>query len=182
MCISELPAIVDPLKKLQSGQFDFAINVMNPNDAIFSSTHLGQASPVIYARKSHPLTEKHKVTLADCLTYTFNDLIIEADSHLSITNPIEKLLLEQGIERKVVHRSTQVSALLEIMRTTNSLLLGPNVLINAPGMSERFEVIFEFERKKINTIDIFLIEHQRISNSRAHQWLKEQLIETMALS
>jgi DNA-binding transcriptional LysR family regulator len=149
---------------------------MNP---AFIATSLGSVTPIIFARKGHPLTEKKSVQLVDCISYHFLDLTIEGDSEIGFTHPIDSILLKQGYRRDIRLQSSQFSILLEILKSSDSLLIGSSFLMNSHQYKQDFVPIFQFEQNTENLIELFLLQHKRTENSAAHQWLKakiEQLI------
>ncbi len=169
--LTEHTAKTDPCKALESGHLDFAIHVEKPADINFISTHLDTVTPVIFARKNHPLSNS-KVELEDCFKYGFLDFNIESDSTTSFTNPIDTMLIKKGFNRDIHLSSSQFSILVEILMTSDNLLIGPHFLMNATVHKKNVTTVYQFEKSSINNIDLFLLEHQRVQNSAAHQWFK----------
>ena len=108
ICISEYPVRIDPLKPLATGKLDFAIHIKKPNDKDYNAIEIGTFIPTIYARKGHPILSVKTDRLAQCFNYNFAELIIENDENSTIKNPLEMLLAEQKITRKITVRSSQL--------------------------------------------------------------------------
>lgn len=170
--LTEFPAKANPYKLLETGDFDFSIHVEKPTDPAFNVTSLGKLLPVIFVRKSHPLTQLSKVTLVDCLAYRFLDFIVDDKNALGFTNPLDNLILKSGSQRDVQLRSSQFSILTAVLKSTDTLLIGPDFLMDSDEHKDEFVAIYTFPAIKNNMIDLYLIEHQRVENSAAHQWLK----------
>ncbi len=175
--LTEYPAKVNPYQLLETGELDFSIHVEKPNDAVFNITELGKISPVIFVRKSHPLTKLKNVSLKDCLVYRFLDFVIDDKNTVGFTNPLDKLILKSGFKRDVQLRSSQFSILSAVLKSSDTLLIGPNFLMSSADNKKDFVAIYQFKQTKDNMIDLFLIEHKRVENSAAHQWLKSCILE-----
>lgn len=175
--LTEFPAKANPYKFLENGEFDFSIHVEKPTDIAFNVTSLGKLSPVVFVRKSHPLTQLNEVTLKDCLAYRFLDFIVDDKNALGFTNPLDKLMLKNGSQRNVQLKSSQFSLLTAVLKTSDALLIGPDFLMNSDEHKDEFVAVYQFKENKNNMIDLYLIEHQRVENSKAHQWLKSVILE-----
>ena len=172
--LTEHPAKINPYSYLESGSLDFAIHVEASSDNSFNSIHLGVVTPVIYARKGHPLSNSKKVELQDCFNYSYLDLHIENDTNILFTNPIDILLSKQGFKRDIHLKSSQLSILTQVLKSTDHLLIAPHFFLNTKEYQDNFDVIYSFEQSEINNINLYLLEHQRVENSKVHQWLKGQ--------
>jgi len=174
--LTEHSAKVDPEKHLESGSLDFAIHIEKSTDNNFTSTSLGTLIPVIFARRNHPLTNKNKIELKDCFDYSFLDLNIESAANIGFINPIDTMLSKQGFHRDIHLKSSQFSILSDVLMTSDNLLIGPHFLLNSNVFNENFTVVYQFEKSSDNNIGLYLLEHQRVQNSAAHQWLKNIII------
>jgi len=175
--LTEFPAKANPYKLLEIGELDFAIHVEKPTDPTLNVTSLGKLSPVVFVRKSHPLTQLNDITLKDCLAYRFLDFIVDDKNALGFTNPIDKLMLKSGTHRNVQLKSSQFSILTAVLKTSDTLLIGPDFLMDSAEHKDEFVAVYQFKENKSHMIDLYLIEHQRVENSAAHQWLKTIILE-----
>lgn len=175
--LTEFSAKTNPYKWLESGLYDFSIHIQEPIDPIFSATSLGKLPLVIFARKSHPLTKINNVSLADCLLYNFLDLNIERNDDIGFTSPVDSILLKQGLRRNIQLKSSQFSILIEVLKTTDTLLMGPSFLMDSASHKQDFIPVYHFEKTDENMVELFLLEHKRIKNSAPHQWLKNKILK-----
>lgn len=176
---SEYPAKTSPLELLETGSLDFAIHVVNKIPAIYSSTSLGKAHVMILARKSHPLTKKKSVTLEDCLSYDYLELIVENESNIKFKSPAKLLLDKRNLKHNVVFSSSQLSLILDILKSTDCLLICMTALLKSPQITEYFQPIYQLELADNEQVEFFLIEHMRSKNSLSHRWFKEQLLHSI---
>lgn len=175
--LSEYTAKLSTNKSLESGFLDFAIHVEEPNDPSFLSTSLGKLSLAIFARKEHPLMSKSNVKLADCLKFRFLDLNIKEDLAMRLTNPIDIILQKQGFERDIQLKSSQLSILIELLKSTDALLIAPSIFTNNSFYQNDLVNIYQFEQTSNNMVELFLLQHQRTVNSAAHKWLKDKILQ-----
>ncbi|WP_019029525.1 LysR family transcriptional regulator [Colwellia piezophila] len=172
----EYPLKPSSNKSLESGFLDFAIQVEKSIDPAFIATSLGKVSLAIFARKKHPLAMRNKLELADCLAYRFLDLNIREDIGVNFTHPIDSILLKQGFKRDIQLQTSQISILVELLKSTDTLLIAPSFFANASPYKEELVSVYQFEQTQSNMIELFLLQHQRTVNSAAHQWLKDKIL------
>lgn len=175
--ITEHSAKLNPYKYLESGFFDFSIHIEQPSDSNFIATYMGTVTPVIFARKGHPLTDKDRVSLQSCFDYSFLEFNVESDSDAHYANPINTMLKEQGLQRNIILKSSQLSNLFDILKQSDNLLIGPHFLFDYQGKNSEFEIVHELSTSKRNALNFYLVEHQRVANSPAHQWFKGLILE-----
>ena len=175
--LSEYSAKMSSKKSLESGFLDFVIDVEKPANSAFITTSLGKLTLSIFARKNHPLTGQHKVELAECLTYRFLELNVNEDSGAIFTNPIDSILLKQGFKRDVQLKTSQLSILVEWLKSSDTLLIAPSFFINSSTYRENVVSIYQFEQTDSNMVELFLLQHQRTVNSAAHQWLRDKILQ-----
>ncbi len=175
--LSEYPAKTSSTKSLESGFLDFAIHIEKPNDPAVNVTSLGKLSLAIFARSSHPLAKQKNVTLADCLTYRFLDLNVKEDSAMVLTNPIDNILFKQGFQRDIQLKTSQLSIILSLLESSDTLLIAPSSFANISSYKESLVSVFEFDKTADNMVELFLLQHQRTLTSTAHQWLKEKILQ-----
>jgi DNA-binding transcriptional LysR family regulator len=175
--LSEYSAKVSSNKSLESGFLDFSIHVEKPSDTAFIATSLGKMSLSIFARKSHPLATQSKTKLADCLAYRFVELNVNEDSGVIFTNPIDSILLKQGFKRDIQLKTSQLSTLVELLKSSDTLLIAPSFFANSSVYKEELVSVYQFDQTENNMVELFLLQHQRTLNSAAHQWLKDKILQ-----
>ncbi|KGJ89775.1 LysR family transcriptional regulator [Colwellia psychrerythraea] len=176
--LSEYSAKISSIKSLESGLLDFVIHIEKPSDAAFIATSLGKLSLAVFARNGHPLTTQSQVELADCFIYRFLDLNVREDSGITLTNPIDSILLKQGFKRDIQLKTSQLSILVELLKSSESLLIAPSFFANASPYKEQLVSVYQFEQTQSNMVELYLLQHQRTLNSAAHQWLKDKILQS----
>lgn len=179
--IAQHPATSETAKHLENGEFDFSIHVNKISNKAFSSTSIGNAIPVIFARKDHPLTKLKQVSIEDCLDYKFVDIILDNHANLPISNPAKKFIDDHGIELTISMKSGQLGLLTEVMSHSDDLLISAHFLMNSRYLLDNFIPIFEFNEDQY-AVETYLIDHERTHTSLAHQWLKNVLINSLKKS
>lgn len=175
--LTESTAKSNPFDLLEAGTLDFAVHVAKDIPGRFNAMPLGVATPAIYARKGHPLTNMDKeVDLNDCIEYEFVALNVENNQTAKFTGPVEIMLAKKGIKKDPIYKTSQLQMLLEILLSSDCLFVGPKLLINSPDLIDRFDIVYEFNLPKKDMIEFFLLEHKRSENSKAHQWFKKKLL------
>jgi DNA-binding transcriptional LysR family regulator len=174
--ITEFPVRVDPYHMLENDDIDFAVHFADSNDANFIVTALGDYSLVIYAGINHPLNQKKHVTYEDCLEYNFIAMNHGEDPHTNISSTIHGILNDPAYTQKLVFKSNQLLLVTELLTTTDSLYIGPDLLLNVESLQKIIVPVFNFSMED-NKLATYLIEHKRISNSLPHQWLKQKIID-----
>jgi len=175
--LSEYPAKTSSTKSLESGFLDFAIHIEKPNDPAVIATSLGRLPLAIFARSNHPLTKLKQTSLADCLSYRFLDLNVKEDSAMVLTNPIDNILLNKGFQRDIQLKTSQLSIILSLLESSDTLLIAPSSFSKISSHKENLVSVFEFEQTEENMVELFLLQHQRTLNSSAHQWLKDKILQ-----
>ncbi len=174
--LSEYPAKSNPFDLLESGTLDFAIHISKDYHPSFISTPIGKVNPIIYARRDHPLFKIKDLKLKDCMDCNFLGLIVENDSNVKFSNPVDSLLIKNGVMPKSVYRSSQMYVLTDILRTTDALLIGMSMLSESKEFSDQFAPLYTFDLNEDNLVEFVLLEHKRTENSAAHQWFKQKLL------
>lgn len=175
--ISELPGNREPFIGLENGDHDFSIHILKSPDPNFISHKITTVSSAIFAAKHHPLLKKSKVTVEQCLQYKFVDLALNNEKNIPHNLPIDQILREQQLQRTILLRSGQLSTLTDILKQTDTLLTGPDLLMHDKQWAQHFSPVYIFNQQPEQVVDIYLIEHQRIAKSEAHQWFKEEFLK-----
>lgn len=176
----EFPVARNPIQQLASRDVDFSIHIEAPDNSIeFPYEKLGTTYPVFYVSPSHPLASVKNVTLEDCLKYRFVDMSLDIRSSFGVSNPVDVLLAKKGIERDIVFKSGQLMTLVEIMQNTDTVMVSSHRVGILDGMQNKLVPVFALEGDPDCEVNLYLIEHKRTSNSTAHNWFKQLLIETI---
>ena len=179
--IAQHPATSEPGKHLENGEFDFSIHVHKIPGSAFTSTFVGNANPVIFARKGHPLSKLKKVTIEDCLKYKFVDIILDNHANLPINNPAKKFLDDHDLKLTIAMKSGQLGLLTEVMKHSDHLLISAHFLMSSIDLQNNFTTVYAFDESKY-PVETYLIDHERTHTSQAHIWLKQVLINSLEQS
>lgn len=170
----------DPLPKLATGEIDFALFTDENTDKAYSFTPLKVLKPCIFARQDHPLSKQAKPSLKACLAYPFVDLNLENKQQDNLSNPADVMLQAAGVERNILLKSSQLSVLTAVVKSSDYLLLAANFTQQSSLNAEQLVTIYDFKKEHKEQVILNLIEHQRIKQSPAHQWFKKLLIDCFA--
>jgi len=182
ICIVDLPIEADPFTSLTKGKYDFAIHTSKPHNNDINFTPIGTIKPLVYARKSHPLVNsKNKVDLAALAEYKFIYYQIGAEESTSFESPADKVCKRINFNPTIVTRSSHFSMLTALLANNDFLLMSADLLIKSTDFAEKFVPVYQFEVEADESVEILLLEHQRVKDSAAQQWVKQQLIESIAI-
>ena len=87
------------------------------------------------------------------------------------------MLKAQGIERKILLKSSQLSVLTSVIKKSDYLLLAANFTLESAVEKGELTAIYDFEKEYQEQVSLSLIEHQRIKQSPAHQWFKQLVVD-----
>lgn len=181
--ITEHPALVDPYDMLENNDIDFAIHFVDNFDTNFTATPCGRFSLAIFAGKHHPLLTqsndkaKKNIRYEDCLQYNFIAMNHGENTQTKITSTIHAILADPKYTEKLVFKSNQLLLITELLATTDSLYIGPEHLLKVSNLSNTIVPVFTFDLAEDNKVPSYLIEHKRVTNSSAHQWLKQIILQ-----
>ncbi|MBU3068327.1 LysR family transcriptional regulator [Aestuariicella sp. G3-2] len=166
------------LDLLASGELDFAIQVEQsfyPPEV--TTTSLGSAAPVMFARKGHPLEGK-KLTWEMVTEYP----------HMQLFMPDlkESLVVQQGdnafIRNEAVvtpqFETGHLYTALQVLKRTDYLLPGPPVFMAETSLSAGI-ISLPLPTEENLQVRYVLAEHARVKHSAPHQFLRQQLMETV---
>jgi DNA-binding transcriptional LysR family regulator len=174
--ISELAADREPFTGLENADYDFSIHILKSPDPHFTSHKITSVSTAIFAAKHHPLLQQENTTIEQCLAYKFVDLALNNEKNIPHNMPIDQILREKQLERSILLRSAQLSTLTDMLKKSDTLLAGPDLLMHSEDWAEHFSPVYIFNQQPEHVTDVYLIEHQRIALSEAHQWFKNAFL------
>lgn len=174
--ISELSADREPFTGLENGDYDFSIHILKSPDPHFNSHRIASVSTAIFAAKNHPLLQQKNRTIEQCLAYDFVDLAMNNEKNIPHNMPIDQILRDKKLQRSIVLRSGQLSTLTDMVKKSDRLLAGPNILMNCEDWTEHFSPVYIFNQQPEHVTDVYLITHQRIALSEEHQWFKNEFL------
>ncbi|TRX56505.1 LysR family transcriptional regulator [Thalassomonas sp. M1454] len=177
--INEVAPKTNPFHAFESGAVDFAISTNDSAPENFNSTYIGHTDLAIFGRSEHPLAKAGKTNLESCLNYHFLDLLIDNDDNTNFVHPVDAVLKQRNLKRDIIFASNQLQTVIALLAKTDHLLVGPAKSFNDSDLQSSITPLFHFKSKPESQIGLFLIEHKRIEQSPAHQWMKQQLIQIL---
>jgi len=175
--INEYPANTKPLEQLESGFLDFALHIEPTKDSNFECETLSPIVPVIFGNNNHPLRETKEITMEDCLTYPFVEFVVGSGQNYNDEHPINRLLFDNAKQRKVLHKSSQLSTLINSIENSENLMIGGKMNNCSVNMSANISALFDITLPQNKQVMLYLVSHSRINNSEAHQWLKNKIMD-----
>lgn len=154
--------------QLSSGDVDAAIATPDPAQAQLRTQHLYDESYVLIGRPQHP-------ELNDQLTmeaFAKLEHIIVSPSGGGFTTPMDVMLAESGLQRKVAVSAASFLFVPGMVQMSHLVALVPRRLIM--GTVNPLTVV-ELPWLK-ETFDVSLIWHERSHNHAGHRWLRNTLV------
>ncbi|WP_261818176.1 LysR substrate-binding domain-containing protein [Vibrio gallicus] len=177
----EISAKSNPFDLLDSGKLDFAVYYSEQNNKKYRSRLLGTIYPELFVGKQHPLAYSNP-NIAQIMQYPFVAMTVEEDHKQAFNAPLSRLFRDYGIQVAPELKSTQTQVLLDVAKRTDSVIFGMNALKHLPDFEQHFVPIYQFKQAQEYHVQLFLIEHQRVFHSPAHQWFASQIEQqTMAI-
>ncbi|MEZ8436691.1 LysR family transcriptional regulator [Vibrio splendidus] len=176
----EYPIAKTPTSQLLSRDVDFTIHIEAPSNPIeFPYVSLGQIYPVFYVSEHHPLAKAKNVTLEQCLESRFVDLTLDIRSNYGLQHPVDTYLVKNGMQRDIAFKSGQLLTLVEVMQSSNTILVATHKLTELEGIGDKIVPIFSLDNVPELMFELFLIEHKRTVTSPAHQWFKNLVVSVI---
>jgi DNA-binding transcriptional LysR family regulator len=163
------------LDMLASGDLDFSIQIARGHYPDLFRTHPLASSPLaVFVRRDHPLVgETLSVTLLE--QYPSISLYVADRSDLMVEAERGEVLI--GGHQGTLETSHLLTAF-EILRETDYILFCPAYLARSDGAT-RDIVALPMPAEYAQTVEYTLVAHQRTQQSPVHQWLWDQIIDTV---
>ncbi len=165
-----------PFAQLAEGSLDFLLQIERldyPSDV--DLTTLAFASPVILARKGHPLIGRE---------FTFEELIEYPQVSL-VSTDITEVAFHEGdasavleYQRRVVpqYQTDDLQTAVQIIRKTDCLFPAPPMFIEQFNLS-RYVTALRLPELSDISIKYVVVRHQRVLESAVHQFFYDQIID-----
>jgi DNA-binding transcriptional LysR family regulator len=174
LSIKSISRVENQLDQLTNGYMDFAIHMERTHyGPEFNVECIGEAPPIILARKNHPLSKNNKTTWQNLLEYPLVKLYISDPETLEIYSDAQYF----GKDTEMHHSSFETSHLLtalQVLRRTDRLLPGPPFLTHNPLVHDNITAL-PFPEEKSFTVRYMLVSHQRTDSSPVYPWFREKI-------
>jgi DNA-binding transcriptional LysR family regulator len=173
--VKTITRVEGQLEQLASGELDFAIQIERPAyGPEYRIQPLGSSPLAIFVRRDHPLVDTGLST-ETLLNYPTINLYISDRENLEST--IQDRYRQVFGTAGMVETSHLLTAL-EILRETNYTLLCPAYLTRNDAAT-RDVVALPLPPEEATVIDYVLVAHERTQRSPLHQWLWNEIIDTV---
>ena len=163
------------LDRLASGDLDFAIQLTrNEYPGEYRYHSLGSSPLAIFVRRGHPLIGQ-TITRSLLAQYPEISLYVSDRGDLDLPAlPASELLSNRIGMLETSHLLTA----LEVLRETDYTLICPAYLARNDGAT-RDVVALPLPPEEAQTVDYSLVAHDRTARSPIHQWLWNEIIDTV---
>lgn len=164
-------------KYLREGLIDLEVGVLGDMGPEIRLTALYRDKFVGVVRKGHPLEHDGEITAAKYAALGH----VVVSRHERGTGPVDTLLAELNLERKIATMVPGFPAALAVAQASDLVALIPSTfLLNQPGLNgnsgEARLYVFELP-VKTNEITVSLMWHPRSEADPAHRWLRQLVLK-----
>jgi len=164
-------------KYLREGLIDLEVGVLGEMGPEIRLTALYRDKFVGVVRKGHPLEMDGEISAAKYAALGH----VVVSRHERGTGPVDALLAEMNLQRKIVSMVPGFPAALAVAQASDLVALVPaTFLLNQPGLNgnsgEARLYVFELP-VKTNDITISLMWHPRSEADPAHRWLRQLVLK-----
>lgn len=163
------------LERLAMGELDFAIQLSRsgyPGEYRYQS--LGSSPLAVFVRRSHPIIGKPLTRLA-LGQYPMISLYISDREDLTLPS-FEADDLGQGPPGML--ETSHLLTAFEVLRETDYTLICPAYLARNDGVT-RDIVALPLPPGEAQSVDYTLVSHERTAHSAIHQWLWNEIVDTV---
>lgn len=165
------------LDQLASGTLDFAIQIAQAHYAEDFHVHpVDSAPPAILVREGHPLAQG-AMTWERLALYPVIRVYLPDFEQIELVRTSEAFLRVRDPQQGSLEISHLMTAL-EVLRSTDYFLPGPAYILRNPMASQGIVALPNPEGIDYQ-IDYMLVRHRRTDHSPLHQWLWEQILDTL---
>lgn len=167
-----LPEAAMDTNELRHGQIDLEVGSAEPTIPEIRFENIGYAQFVVALRPQHPLLSGELTIKRYAEAH---HLIVSRRGRLQ--DPIDAVLAERGLQRRVVAAVPTSAAALHFVRNSDLVVVVPKHLCglntNAPDLCT---LPLPFE---VSSVAINQAWHQRYDNDKAHTWLRSQVRDAL---
>ncbi len=178
LSIRTITRVENQLDQLATGDLDFAIHITQAHYPADFRTHpLGGAPPAILVRRDHPLVQG-ELTWERLARYPVIRLYISDLDHAEMMRSSATFNRVRHPQQGSLETSHLMTAL-EVLRSTDYFLPGPQyMLANAAAAGEIVALALPEDGDYL--MHYTLVMHERGAHSPLHEWLWQQMVDTLA--
>ncbi|GAB3309580.1 LysR family transcriptional regulator [Haliea atlantica] len=177
LSIRVITRVENQLEQLASGALDFVIHIAQahyPED--FRAFPLGTAPPAILVREGHPLTQGD-LTWERLALYPVIRVYLPDFEQIELVRTSESFLRVRDPQQGSLEISHLMTAL-EVLRSTDYFMPGPAYIMRNQIATQGIVALANPEDIDYQ-IRYMLVGHRRTEHSALHQWLWQQILETL---
>ena len=162
----------------EKGDLDFSIEIARSYHEEYHATSLGSFTSAVWMRKDHPLSGDENLNLNGILKYPFVQYaLLRSQSGDTIEETrFDALLKDKGKERKKPLVTAQLMTALNVLCSTDSLMMGTTSDLKIDGIIRK---AYPEELELDTTVPIVLVQHSRTTRSPIHRWLSKKIIDVV---
>jgi DNA-binding transcriptional LysR family regulator len=162
----------------EKGDLDFSIEIARSYHEDYHAISLGSFTSAVWMRKDHPLSGVENLNLNAILEYPFVQYaLLRSQSGDTIEETrFDTLLKDKGKERKKPLVTAQLMTALNVLCSTDSLMMGTTSDLKIDGIIRK---AYPKELELDTTVPIVLVQHSRTTRSPVHRWLSEKIIDVV---
>lgn len=177
LSIRTITRVENQLEQLAAGNLDFAIHIAQAHYSDDFRTHLlGSAAPAILVRTEHPLTEG-EITWERLALYPMIRVYVPNLEHVELIRTSDAFVRVRDPRQGSLETSHLMTAL-EVLRNTDYFLPGPAYILQNASATGGITAL-PTPAGTDHQIKYMLIAHRRTSHSALHNWLWQQITETI---
>ncbi|MFV8816235.1 LysR family transcriptional regulator [Haliea sp. E17] len=169
--------VENQLEQLALGNLDFALHINQSHyGPAYRLLPLGGSPPAILVRENHPLCNS-AFGIEDLADYPCIRLYVSDREHAeerSVLEIVDRMSHPGQGALEISHLMTAI----EVLRSTNYYMFGPSYLTQNEKLSQGITAL-PLPTDEQYSVEYSLVAHQRTENSPLHNWLWEQISDTI---
>lgn len=180
--LSTRATLDDPLEKLAAGELDFVLHAEHHNyPPGFCLTTLGYASPVLLARKGHPL-EGREITMEQLKEYPHVRLIFPEMDEVKFQGASGNIEDSEFLRRQaefIPHlRTDHLYTAIQVVLSSDYLFPAPPLFLEQGDVAREL-IALPLPKGEELALKFVLVGHERIKHSPAHEFLRGEILEVV---
>jgi DNA-binding transcriptional LysR family regulator len=162
----------------EKGDLDFSIEIARSYHEDYHAISLGSFTSAVGMRKDHPLSGVENLNLNAILEYPFVQYaLLRSQSGDTIEETrFDTLLKDKGKERKKPLVTAQLMTALNVLCSTDSLMMGTTSDLKIDGIIRK---AYPEELELDTTVPIVLVQHSRTTRSQSGDTIEETRFDTL---
>ena len=176
--LNALTRVDRAFEQLNNGKLDFILQAeLREYPPDLRLTSLGFASPVLLARKGHPLVNR-EFTWDEALRYPHIQLVIDELANIHFVTGANSTFLEHMAKAVPELRTDQLLVAIQVVRHTDCLFPAPPLFMEPADISQELIALPLPDDEQV-TLKYVMVNHQRVNNSAPHQFLYGEMLQVI---